>query len=177
MIKEINEYLEHLECYKNYSKNTLDSYRRTLLRFSKKNSNCCPKKVTKQDIECFISHLFDMGLSASTRRVALEVLRSFFTYLKKEKVIKENLFLLIESPKMPQTIPLVLNQQEITLLFDSVKGVTFKRITSRLILEILYGSGLRVSEACDLKITYIDGTIKTYLWGDFIVYENINQAQ
>ncbi len=107
--------------------------------------NKSPKDATEQDIKNYLASLIDT-YSNSSRALATSALRFFF----KRIVNKQDLMQNIENPKRQDYIPIVLNKDEVRKLINSVGG------KSRLLIKILYSSGLRVSELVNLKIKDID---------------------
>lgn len=94
----------------------------------------------------------------SPRTIARKIssLRSFYNFLNKEDILKVNPFSDVELPKKNKLLPKFIYPEEITALFDSINISTSLGKRNKLILEFLYGTGVRVSELCDIKIKDID---------------------
>ena len=147
------EYLKKLETelkLRGFSKHTIDAYLRynkKFLEYIKKQ----PKTITKEDIKSFLSYLLsDKGLSARTLNLIRATLFFFYNEIMNLGITK------IKTPKIEKTLPTVLTKKEVRALFNAAKN--FK---SRLILKLLYSSGLRVSELTRLKYEDINSDDKT----------------
>ena len=95
------------------------------------------------------------ALSERSQARVLSSLRSFFDWLVMDKVIKDNPCDRVDAPKIGRYLPNVLSEEEVTSLIDSVQPDTWQSVRDKAILEILYGCGLRVSEAVALQISCI----------------------
>ena len=95
------------------------------------------------------------ALSERSQARVLSSLRSFFDWLVMDKVIKDNPCDRVDAPKIGRYLPNVLSEEEVTSLIDSVQQDTWQSVRDKAILEILYGCGLRVSEAVALQISCI----------------------
>jgi integrase/recombinase XerD len=93
------------------------------------------------------------GLSERSQARVLSSLRSFFDWLVIEGVLKDNPCDRVDSPKMGRYLPNVLSEEEVTAIIDSVDVSSWQGLRDRAILEVLYGCGLRVSEAVGLRIS------------------------
>ncbi len=114
-----------------------------------------PKAVTTADIEAYLGKVTADGLSKRSTARLLSSLRSFFTWCVEEGEIKDNPCDRVDAPKLGKYLPAVLSVKEVEAILDSVdlKAQFGKR--NRAILEVLYGCGLRVSEAANLRISHI----------------------
>ena len=95
------------------------------------------------------------ALSERSQARVLSSLKSFFDWLVMDKVIKDNPCDRVDAPKIGRYLPNVLSEEEVTSLIDSVQPDTWQSVRDKAILEILYGCGLRVSEAVALQISCI----------------------
>ncbi|MBT6995498.1 tyrosine-type recombinase/integrase [Candidatus Woesearchaeota archaeon] len=145
----MEEYLEKLEYrmkLKGFSLKTVKSYKyniKQFLKFINKN----PEKVSKEDIESYFTNLIDNGYMSASIRLNYASLKFFFTF-----VIPKNIdFVRIDTPKKKKQLPKVLSKKEIISMIDNTKNLKHK-----LMIEVLYSSGLRVGEAVKLKIKDID---------------------
>ena len=107
--------------------------------------------VSPEDVEDYLQSR-DMLSSRSQARV-LSSLRSFFDWLVLEKVIKDNPCDRVDGPKIGRYLPNVLSEDEVAAMIDSVSPSTWQGVRDKAILEVLYGCGLRVSEAVNLRIS------------------------
>ena len=148
----ISEFLIELEYVKNYSKNTISSYNSDLLLFSnfiKKDLS----KVNTDDIRKFVKHISDRKEKTLARY--LTTFRMFYDFLVKKKYISVNPMDGIESPKIGKYLPSVLTIEEVDKLLsiEPKDNYTFR---NRCILELLYSSGLRISELVSLKLENVN---------------------
>lgn len=160
---QIMEYLElfieHLRSERNSSQNTVNSYffdLKELDIFLKKNV----LDITVDDIKNYIQSLDDKSVKISTFRRRLVTFRQFFSFLKLENIRPDNPMSLINQPKFMRSIPKVISEETICDMKESSKNlIGLNASRTRLILALLYGSGLRVSELISLKMTSIvEGT-------------------
>ncbi len=155
MKKQIEQFLIHLMAEKNVSPHTLKAYTQDLNEFDafvdKK-----PKNIDNLDIRTFLASLYHRNLKKSSISRKLASIRSFFKYLHREGYVKSNPAKLVSSPKVPKTLPKFLTIDEVFSLVETPKGETFKPTRDKAIIEILYSSGLRVSELTSLDISDLD---------------------
>lgn len=155
----ILEFLNYLSFEKGYSTNTIQAYRsdlNKLLRFCQMSEVLTLDNLEGEFFFGFIRELFHEGLAHSSRRRAYEVVKSFFKYLKRESIIHVNKSSLYTIQSEPNKIPEILSQDEAIALVESpLTHEYFRsdpfRYRNCAIFELLYGSGLRISEALNLK--------------------------
>ena len=148
MNKEIANYIDYLKYERKLSDNTLDSYEENLVMFN----NYLNKKVSSinsEDIRDFLVTLSDKG--DRTRAHYITVLNNFFSFLTSEKIIKTNPCEEISQPKLSKKLPNYLTIDEIDELLD-VELKTPLDFRNKAMLELLYASGLRISELLNLKL-------------------------
>lgn len=144
----IDDYLKYLLIEKKYSENTLNSYFNDLLELYKFNNDILNLK--KEDIIKFISN-HKNNLSDKTISHFVTSFRGFYKYLLKEKIIKENPMSYIELPKTKKSLPKVLSKEDIEKLLDIPLNDKFD-YRNKAMLEVLYSTGIRISELINLKI-------------------------
>lgn len=110
-------------------------------------------EVTELDILGFLGYLHDLGLAAYSQARILSGIKSFFKYLVLENILTLDPTQLIESPQLSRHLPDVLSYPEIIQLLEANDLSTPEGTRNRAMLEVLYSSGLRVSELVDLQIT------------------------
>ena len=163
----ILSYKEYLKKELNYSDNTINSYMIDLnfyKEFLKKN-NINFKNITKDEIRDYLKVLDQKKLSNKSIARKMSSVRSFYNYLIDINEIKNNIFLSISNPKIEKKLPEFLNYNEITTLLESVDTKTPLGIRNRLLLELIYATGIRLSECENIKINDInlsDNTIKVF---------------
>ncbi len=146
----LSEYLEYLEVEKGLSENTIEAYRRDLMSFI---DNCSVEfqNIQRNHISNFIRNLHENNYSPTSVMRKIASLRGFFKWLCTNNYIKSDPTLTLEQPKVPKKLPKVMTVQEIeTLLNQDLTKL------ERVIIELLYGCGLRVSELVNLKINDYD---------------------
>lgn len=155
-IEEINRFLDYLRIDKNYSKNTIDSYKNNLYKYytymekHKKNIN----NISKKDIEGYVKYLKMKNKNMRTISHNISSLRSFYKFLVIQNHSK-NPAELIETPKIKKTLPKVLSEDEINTLLD-IQEKDIYSIRNKAMLELMYSTGLRVSELTSLTVYDID---------------------
>ncbi len=158
MDKDIEAFLSYLSYQKNYSKHTITNYKNDIDEFLAfiNTQNIKPKKVSYSDIRFYLMELYNKNYSRNSVSRKLSSLRSFYKYLLKENKIKDNPFLLVSSPKKEQRLPKFLYHEELDKLFSTPDITTPLGQRNLLILEMLYATGMRVSELVNVKIKDID---------------------
>ncbi len=155
----IKEFLSYLSVERGLSSNTLVSYRRDLAKFFdylKSRRIASPERVTRQMITSFMLAEKDRGLSANSISRALACLKTFFKFLVRETKIKEDVTSVIESPKLWKKLPFTLNLDEVEslLMAPNVRDIMGAR--DKACLELMYATGMRVSELINLKMNDIN---------------------
>lgn len=155
-MEDIKNYLNYLKIDKNYSINTINSYKNALTKYynyiDKKNINF--KKINEKEINDFLTYL-SKNNSPRTVAYTLIVLRNYYNYLIIEKIVGENIFYNIDMPKLEKHLPSVLTYEEVDKLLDINITDCFSA-RNKAILELMYASGLRISETINLKLYDID---------------------
>lgn len=108
--------------------------------------------VTTADLEVFLTDLYDLGIAPTTRARIISGIKSFFRFLELENIIRVNPTERLESPDRGKHLPEVLTIDEVASLIDAVDLSAPLGTRNRAIMEVLYGSGLRVSELCNLEM-------------------------
>ena len=155
MDKLINQFIEYLEYEKGYSKKTIISYENDLELFNiflKENKITNIESIDYNTIRKYLSHMHDNKYEASSISRKISALRTFFKYNLKEKNIKNNPMTLISNPKKEKKLPKYLNYEEMEKLLNSIDTSELEGIRDRLIIELLYSTGIRVSELVNIKI-------------------------
>ena len=161
----IEKFKLYLEAEKNSSDYTVISYIKDIEDFKdflSSNGFGNLLDVDKPNIpRYYISYLSDANYQKKSIARKLSSVRSFYHYLEKMGYIKSNVFESVESPKLDKTLPKVLYSNEIEAIYASIDTSTALGKRDLAILEVLYGSGLRVSELCSLTIKDFDFRNKT----------------
>lgn len=156
MQKDINEFLVYLENERRYPKTTIDSYRLDLEIFYSFFNNYSYPNIKKDEIRLFLKHLDKLKYSTSTISRILSTLRHFYDYLLIQNKVTSNIFKSIRNPKKEKKMPNFLQYDELTKIINSIELTTPLDIRNRLIIELLYATGIRVSELTSLKIEDIN---------------------
>lgn len=176
-------FFHYLSSEKRFSDNTLKAYKNDLLDFFNwltSNFSRCElvygeeevvdvlidfNTLEHHDIRLFINFLNRRGLEKKTLARKIATLKSFFKFLNREELILTNPMIHISSPKLEKRLPKFIYGYQIEALLEAPDVSTSVGLRDKAILEILYGSGIRVSELINLKINDVDfnyGTIRVF---------------
>jgi integrase/recombinase XerD len=161
----IEKFSDYLRIEKRNSPNTVYAYRCDLLRFSAELAGQKVESVTTADIRDFLISLKEQGLSAASVARSLSSIKSFFKYLCQDKQFQDNPAEILETPKRWRKLPDVLSFEDVDNLLKSPNLQSGLGQRDKAMLEVLYASGLRVSELINLKISQLDmevGYLRTF---------------
>ncbi|MBI4133579.1 tyrosine-type recombinase/integrase, partial [Candidatus Uhrbacteria bacterium] len=145
----INDYLEHLEIEKGRAVKTIDNYRRYLERFARLSKAAAPKDITENTVRAFRLFLNREGVSKKTQNYYLIALRGFLSYLAKHNI--ESLpAQLIELARIAEKELDLITPDELNRLLLAADGKSLRALRDSAILELLFSTGMRVSELCGL---------------------------
>ena len=151
--KIVEKFLQYLQVEKQYSPDTIRAYKVDLEQFfNSLDSKLSITKISTNDIQLFLQMLSRNKIGERTLARKLASIKSLFNYLVRQEQISVNIAKLIKSPKIPKRLPNYLSTAEISSLLDYPYGDTFKDYRDRLILELFYATGLRISELVKIKI-------------------------
>lgn len=152
------DYEYYLSKEKRLSKNTIDAYLKDVNQYiyflEKYHKISKSKHIEKKHLENYLKTL-RKKYSDSTYARKLTALKSFYQFMEIENEIDLDYSKEIEAPKQVKTLPKVLSVEEVTMLFDHINLSTYLGIRNMALLELIYGSGLRVSELLDIKLSDI----------------------
>ena len=151
MLQILSSYLEYLELEKGLSMNSVDAYRRDLLGFIETLSANEIEKITRKDVTGFIRVLRENNFAQTSIIRKIASLRGFFKWAYASGLTSVNPALAIEQPRLPKKLPKVLNLTEIQTLLNEELS-----LLERLMMELLYSCGFRVSELVNLKLADIE---------------------
>lgn len=166
MESTVDGFLSHLAVERGTSRNTLEAYSRDLIRFMEHLEGegvTDMKEVTAFHIQAYMAKLAKRGLSQKTMARNLACLRSFFKYMMREKLITSDPASLIRSPRLGRTLPKVMGRGEVEALLRVIPGKGPCALRDRAMVELLYGTGVRVSELVDLDMDKVDMLVGTLL--------------
>ena len=154
----IEDYLSYIKLEKKLSKNTILNYKLDLDNYQvylKKNRITNPNNITLNDINTYLKYLKNNKLDARTIARHITVIKEFHKYLLRVKKVREDITLNLENIKVAKKIPNILNDHDLNLVLDVKTDNAFK-YRDKAMLELMYGSGLRISELINLTIYSID---------------------
>ena len=160
----IHDFSEYLRIEKRYSPHTVTGYCYDLGRFSSFASDRKVDSLKTSDIREFLIFLGEQGLSGASIARCLSSIKSFFKYLCLDKQLENNPAEILNTPKTYRKLPNVLSSQDIDNLLNCPDKNSFLGLRDKAMLEILYATGLRVSELVNLKVSELDlevGCIRT----------------
>jgi integrase/recombinase XerD len=157
-MQRVDDFINYILIEKGLSKNTALAYRtdlNTYLKFlEEKKINY--ETITHWEITDFLMHLNQSGSKPTSVYRMIESIRQFYKFLVAENLIKTNPTVNLFANKVPEFLPDILTNEEVTRLLNSVSGIDNLSIRNRAMLEILYATGLRVSELINLKFSNVD---------------------
>ena len=154
-------FLLYLDAQRGYSPATVAAYGTDLegahLFLGRRNKGFdAPSKVTKADITAYLADLHRRGLAKSSVCRKLSALRAFYRFLRQRKLVEEDPCASLSNPKLPKVHPKVLNVDQAIHLVETEVAPDPEGLRDLALLEVLYGSGLRVSEALGLDFAHVD---------------------
>ncbi|HSX37910.1 MAG TPA: site-specific tyrosine recombinase XerD [Chlamydiales bacterium] len=151
--EKIIDFLDSLRCEKGFSAHTIEAYGRDIRLFISKTI-----VLNADALLCFLSALKQQGFASSSICRALAAVKGFLRFLKKEGHIEFDFGRFFNTPKMWQLIPEVMTVDEVDVLLSQPKENSFLEARDKAVLELLYASGIRVSELCKLRICDLSDT-------------------
>ena len=155
-IKQFNHYLR---IERSLSPNSVEAYIRDVTMLSQflelKHLKTSPQHVTSKHLQGFLEYINELGMSAYSQARILSGIKAFYKYLIFEELIENDPTALIEGPKLGRKLPDTLSFHEIERLLEAVDLSTPEGARNRTMLEVLYCSGLRVSELVELKMANV----------------------
>lgn len=155
MTKDIQRFITYMREAKQISRNTELSYERDLRKmrdFLQGQNIQEVSDVTSTGLNSYILYLEREGRKPSTISRCIASMKAFFSYLQKEGVIKEDPAAGLKAPKIEKKMPAILTTEEIVRLLEQPSGMSPKELRDKAMLELLYATGIRVSELITLKL-------------------------
>ena len=162
-MKYIEKYLDYLKVVKKYSNKTILSYYDDLIEYNEFLGNNF-KNILNIDIDItkeYLKYLYERGINKNSISRKLSSIRGFYNYLVKEEIITSSPFNSIPNPKKDLYLPKFLNDKELNKIFSVCRENTPSDERDTLIIELLYATGIRVSELVNIKVKDIDRTNKS----------------
>ncbi|WP_096188543.1 site-specific tyrosine recombinase XerD [Evansella halocellulosilytica] len=159
MQDSIQDFIHYLIVEKGLSKNTSEAYKRDLNSYIKYIHKVEEKTnlqhITRESILHYLYHLKDQGRAATTMARTLSSIRAFHQFLLREGVVSTDPSVHIEMPKAEKKLPKILSPSEVESLLEAPHERTSLNIRNKAMLELLYATGIRVSELCQLSVSDI----------------------
>ena len=159
MEKEIGAFITYLHNVKNTSGNTEMSYRRDLekvLHFMASRGIQEVKDVTAQDLMDYVKYLEDNKFAAATVSRNIASLKAFYHYMVQEGLVEEDISDKLKAPKIEKKAPEIMTPDEVVRLLDQPSGDSPKEIRDKAMLELLYATGIRVTELITLSLSDVN---------------------
>lgn len=160
MEKEIEAFISYLHNIKKTSENTEMSYRRDLtkMRIYLELTADSPAvdEVTEANLKKYVSYLERKKFKAATISRSIASIKAFYHYMLKEGIVKEDISACLKAPKVEKKMPDILTVEEMERLLSQPSGDTDKEIRDKAMLELLYGTGIRVSELIGLETSDVN---------------------
>ena len=157
--QHIVAFLNSLIIEKGLSKNTIQSYESDIYQLYQWNISKNKKRIIeikKIDTSQYISYLFNQNLKSTSVNRKISSLKTFFNFLLKKKLIKVNPFADQVMPKKPVSLPKSISEDDVVKLLDAPKPDSLIGLRDKAMLELLYASGVRISELVNIKFSDLD---------------------
>ncbi len=153
----LERFLDHLWMEHGLSENTLSAYRNDLAGFSGWLAANCNELIAAStgDVQRYLADKFEHGYKSRSSARLLSTLRRFYAWLLRDRQIDADPTRLLESPRAERALPLSLNEQEVEKLLDAPDTASDVGYRDRAMLELLYATGLRVSELVNLQLSNV----------------------
>lgn len=155
----VNAFINYLHNVKKTSNNTEMSYRRDLLKmctYLEGRGIADVKEVKKEDLTDYVKMMEDSSFAAASVSRSIASIKAFFIYLLKESIVSSDPAKTIKAPKIEKKLPQILSQTEVVKLLEQPKGDSPKDIRDKAMLELLYATGMRVTELITLKVSDVN---------------------
>jgi integrase/recombinase XerD len=155
METEIRSFINYLRVDKGLSANTIENYRRDVEKFAVlvRERELSIKEIKRGDVVDFLASLYHRGLDSRSVARHLATLRHFFRFAVAEEFIVDDPAMTIESPKILQPLPQFLSIEEVDRLIAAPDIRTPLGLRDRAMIEMMYSTGIRVSELCNIRLT------------------------
>jgi integrase/recombinase XerD len=153
------QFVNYMRIERSLSLNSIEAYGHDVSMLQQfmdmKYKGVSPLQVTSKHLQLFIQYVNELGMSAYSQARILSGIKAFYKYLLFEEVIEKDPTALIEGPKLGRKLPDTLSYTEIENLFNAIDLSSPEGARNRAMLEVLYSSGLRVSELVELKLNHV----------------------
>ena len=157
----ISSFLTYVKVEKGLSSNTVSAYRRDLIKFNvfAQKRKLPLEAVSRDDLVDFLASLYRLKLESRTVARHLVTLRNFFRFAQIQELITTDPSINLESPKIRRSLPGYLRLEEVERLLEQPDSTTALGLRDRAMLEVLYSTGLRVSELIGLRVSDLDSKV------------------
>ena len=157
----IGQFIDYCRVEKNYSEKTIETYYTALNQFEEYISlmhspDTAIEEISKEEVNYFLGWLHDKGMKKRSIKLKISAIKSFFKFCYKKDIISSNPAALVVLPKTEKTLPSFLLEKEVEKLLASFDKEDPLQLRNLALIELLYSSGLRISEALQLNINDID---------------------
>jgi integrase/recombinase XerD len=156
--KALNDFISYITIEKGLSKNTALAYRTDILKFIKfaEKINIPFEKLEHHDITDFLWKIKNKGAKPRSIYRLIESIKQFYKFLTSENLTSNNPAIYLTPPRIPENLPNMLTFDEVSILLNSINADNETNIRNRAMLELLYATGLRISELVGLKFSNIN---------------------
>lgn len=157
--ERIEAFIEYLQNEKRTSENTRLSYKRDLDklgRFLQTEGVCSVEEITKSHLESFVADLNKQDFKAATVSRHVASIKAFYHFLCERRIVTKDIAEGLIAPKIEKKLPEILSMEEAERLLEQPSGDTPKELRDKAMLELLYATGIRVTELITLKLTDIN---------------------
>jgi integrase/recombinase XerD len=155
----IKQFGTYLKLERSLSANSIEAYVRDVEKLAQftglKYASLSPLAITAKHLQAFLEYINELGMSAFSQARILSGIKAFYKYLLFEELMEKDPTALIEGPKLGRQLPDTLEYEEIEKLFEAIDLSAAEGTRNRAMLEVLYSSGLRVSELVELKLANV----------------------
>ena len=169
MESSIQNFIAYMHETKNTSANTEVSYKRDLMKFVKfLNSRGISdfNSITEQDLKDYVTYLSDQNFKAATISRSIASIKALFHFLKGQGEIDKDISVSLHAPKIEKKVPEIMTQEQIDALLSQPSGNSPKDIRDKAMLELLYATGIRVTEFITLKVADLNMSNNTVMLRD-----------
>ena len=155
----LRSFLDHLYIEKGLSQNTVKAYEADISAFInwiKENTKLKLKDIKEENINKYISYLFELNLKSSSVNRKISSIKSLYMFLVKKNILKNSPINEVIAPKQEKYLPFSMSEDEVDKLLNSPKPSNKIEKRDKAMIEMLYATGMRISELVNLKITDID---------------------
>lgn len=162
MEQRIDAFISYMHIIKKTSTNTELSYKRDLNKLNhylRGKGILDVNKVSASELQGFVTYMEKENFAAATVSRTIASMKAFWQYLVNENVVKEDVTAGLKAPKIEKRVPEILSEKDITKLLEQPSGDSPKQIRDKAMLELLYATGIRVTELISLKTTDVNLTM------------------